>query len=144
MAGSAYSGENDAIISEINVTPLVDVVLVLLIVMMITMPTIVGIDMANERELAIALPQAGAAKPLTVKSENVYINIARDGAYTVQATRQSPADIARLLRKLHTDNPGRESVVIRADKATPWQAVVTVIDLCDAARIRGYRVTTAE
>ncbi|MGC4004494.1 MAG: biopolymer transporter ExbD [Pirellulales bacterium] len=144
MAGSAYSGESDTIISEINVTPLVDVVLVLLIVMMITMPTIVGIDMANERELEIALPEAGAAKPLTVKPQNVYINIARDGAYTVQTVRKTPAELADMLRRLHADNPGRESLVIRADKQTPWQAVVTVIDLCDAAKIRGYRVTTNE
>ena len=41
-----------ATISEINVTPLVDVVLVLLIVFMVTMPTIVAIDAVIERELA--------------------------------------------------------------------------------------------
>ena len=64
MAGgtSSFADEDDgSSISEINVTPLVDVVLVLLIVFMITMPTIVAIDALNEREIALLLPAASEA-----------------------------------------------------------------------------------
>ena len=58
MAGgsSAFVDEDDALITEINVTPLVDVVLVLLIVLMITMPAIAEALFATAIGLVAAIP----------------------------------------------------------------------------------------
>lgn len=143
--GSSFAGESDdAVIADVNVTPLVDVVLVLLIVMMITMPTIVSVDLMNERELDVALPEAGAAKPLISKPQELVVNVDRDGRYTVHQNRQSTDDLLRLMEQEYANNPGKATVIIRADKFCNWQSVVTVMNLCNRAHIRDYRATTAE
>ncbi len=146
MAGgsSAYSGESDeAIITEINVTPLVDVVLVLLIVMMVTMPAIISLDMVNEREMDVMLPEASAARPMTARPTELIINVDQNGKYTVSQTEQTEDSLFQLFEQTHANNPLRESVIIRADKRCHWQAVVTVMNLCNKAKIRDYKVTTA-
>lgn len=142
-SSSAYSGEG-SMISDINVTPLVDVVLVLLIVLMITMPTIVAADLLNERELNVNLPEASAAKPLTSKPQELVVNVDRSGTYTVHQARQSPQSLLQLLEQEHADNPGRATVIIRADRQCEWQAVMAVMDLCNQAKIRDYRVSAIQ
>ena len=57
-AGSGFSDEDDAVMSDINVTPLVDVVLVLLIVFMITVPAIVA-----SAPIKVDLPTSGSVAP---------------------------------------------------------------------------------
>jgi biopolymer transport protein ExbD len=144
-SGSGYADEGeDALISEINVTPLVDVVLVLLIVFMITMPTIVKMDSMKERELDVVLPQASEAMPLIARPKELFVNVDVDGHYAVKQAQQSEQELLRLLEQAEADNPGRATVVIRADKRCRWQFVVTVMNLCNQAKIRDYRVSTAE
>ena len=142
---SSYSDEgDDAIITDINVTPLVDVVLVLLIVFMITVPTMVALDALKERELKVLLPQASEAKPLIAKPKELIVNVDAEGHYIVQQAKLTEPDLLRVLEQAHTDNPGRASVVIRADKNCRWQRVATVMNLCNKAKIRDYRVSVAD
>jgi biopolymer transport protein ExbD len=147
MAAStaSYSDEDaDALITDINVTPLVDIVLVLLIVFMITMPTIVAADALKERELDVILPQASEARPLTAKPKEVFVNVDADGNYIVRQARLSEPELYQLLQQADADNPGRATVVIRADRRCRWQFVATVMNLCNKANIKDYRVGTAE
>ncbi len=147
MAGSAggYADEGeDALITDINVTPLVDVVLVLLIVFMITMPTIVRNDALKEREMSVVLPQASEAAPLSAKPKELYVNVDADGHYKVRGKPQSEAELATILAQAQADNPGRAAVKIRADRHCRWQFVVTVMNLCNKAKIRDYQVMTAD
>jgi len=143
MAGSAYSGEG-AMISDINVTPLVDVVLVLLIVMMITMPTIITTDILNERQMDVQLPQASEAKPLISKPKELVVNVDRNGNYIAKQEPRSPQALLDLLRQEQSNNPGRASVIIRADKQCAWQAVMSVMDMCNKAGIRDYHVSAIQ
>lgn len=144
-SGSSYSDEgDDALISDINVTPLVDVVLVLLIVFMITMPTMVMMEAIKERELNVVLPQASEAMPLVAKPKETFVNIDADGHYTFQSRRLSDAELLKVLQQAQADNPGRATVIIRADKHCRWQFVVNVMNLCNKAKIRDYRVSTAD
>src|SRR6188472_3057055 len=70
--GSGFGDDDDAMLSDINVTPLVDVVLVLLIVFMITVPAIVG-----SAPIEVSLPETGAVAaadelpPMTVSIKRV-------------------------------------------------------------------------
>ena len=139
-SGSAYSGEG-AMISDINVTPLVDVVLVLLIVMMITMPTIITTDILNERQMDVQLPTASEAKPLISKPKELVVNVDRNGVYTAKQEQRSAQALLDVLRQEQANNPGRASVIIRADKQCPWQAVMSVMDMCNKAGIRDYNVS---
>jgi biopolymer transport protein ExbD len=147
MAGSAggYADEgDDALITDINVTPLVDVVLVLLIVFMITMPTIVRMDTLKEREMSVVLPQASEAAPLSARPKELYVNVDAEGHYKVRGDAQTEAELAKILAQAQADNPGRASVKIRADRRCRWQCVVTVMNLCNKAKIRDYQVMTAD
>jgi biopolymer transport protein ExbD len=147
MAGStsSYSDEgDDAMITDINVTPLVDVVLVLLIVFMITVPTMVAIDALKERELKVLLPQASEAMPLISKPKELIVNIDAEGHFIVQQAKLTEPDLLRVLEQAKVDNPGRASVIIRGDKNCRWQRIATVMNLCNKAQIRDYRVSVAD
>jgi biopolymer transport protein ExbD len=136
MAASTSSYSDDSgPITEINVTPLVDVVLVLLIMFMITVPTIIAPELLRERELSIQLPEASEARPLTAPAESLIVNIEADGRYKVSEAHKTQAELAGVLAQARADNPGRLSVLIRADKKCPWQFVVSVVNLCTQAHI---------
>jgi biopolymer transport protein ExbD len=144
-ASSGYSDDDqDSPIADINVTPLVDIVLVLLIVFMITMPAIVSIDLLNERELNIALPRASEARPITSRIEEVVVNVEATGRYVVRGARKSDTGLYNLFRQAAADNPGHVAVVIRADRNCPWNYVINVMNLCNRAQIREYTVTALE
>jgi biopolymer transport protein ExbD len=122
----------------INFTPLIDCVFLLLIFFL------VGSKLEEEeRELPIVLPQASEARPLTSKPKELFVNVARDGQYVVQSTECSAGQLEQLLKQASANNPGRQSVIIRADERCEWKHVVLVMDLCNKANIRDYRVTTA-
>jgi biopolymer transport protein ExbD len=139
-SGSAYVDEgDDPLITDINVTPLVDVVLVLLIVFMITVPAMVVLDAMKEREMKVLLPQASEAKPLIAKPKDLYVNVDADGQYTVHEAKRSEQEVLQILSQAQVDNPGRTTVRIRADRRCHWQSVATVMSLCNKAGIHDYR-----
>lgn len=143
--GGGYSDDGDgASISEINVTPLVDIVLVLLIVFMVTMPAIVAEDARNERELDLQLPQASQAAPLTKQPAEILVNVRSTGAYVVKGDVLTKEELAKQLSQAATDNPGRVAVLIRADRNTAWDRVVSVMDMCHALKIEDCRAAAAE
>jgi len=143
MAGSAYGDQDEGgMITDINVTPLVDIVLVLLIVFMITMPTIVAMDAMQEGELDISLPSADQAQPLTSKKSEVVVNINSQGDFIVGGVNHSEAELASLLKEAQEKTPNRTTVLIRADKRSPVQFTATVINLCHKTRIKDYFFST--
>jgi biopolymer transport protein ExbD len=96
----------------------------------------------QERELDVVLPQASEAMPLTAKPKELFVNIDREGRYVVNGQQQNDAALLATLQQAAASNPGRQTVIIRADKRCVWQFVVNVMNLCNKARIRDYRVTT--
>ena len=145
MAGGASSGayeDDGATISEINVTPLVDVVLVLLIVFMITMPTIVAIDALNEREIELSLPYASEALPLIVQPKSLIVNVDHTGRYYVEGQAASPGDVEDFLRQAAANNPASQTVILRADKHAEVDYVVFVLNLCTKLGIADCQLTT--
>ncbi|PIE13443.1 MAG: protein TolR [Rhodobacterales bacterium] len=112
-------GRKAAPMSEINVTPFVDVMLVLLIIFMVAAPLMtVGVPVELPKTAANALPSE-AEEPLTV-------TVTADGAVLVQKT-EVPRD--QLLNKLRAVAAERASdrVFLRADGAVPYEQVVQVM-----------------
>lgn len=104
--GGKYAVEAN---SEINVTPFVDVMLVLLIIFMVAAP------MAAVT-VEVALPPA-IAKPSTNPPKPVYISIQAGGTIYIGDTRTDLADIGDSLRStIGQRNPEKERIFIRADK----------------------------
>jgi biopolymer transport protein ExbD len=123
----------------INMTPMIDCVFLLLIFFLVATRF-----EEMEREMNVVLPQASEAMPLTAKPKELFVNVNRQGHFIVRGQQLSPAGLLSSFRQAAANNPGRQTVIIRADKRCVWEHVVEVMNLCNKAQIRDYRVTTAE
>jgi len=118
---------DDALTASINTTPLVDIMLVLLIIFLITIPVVT-------HTVPVTLPRE-VNQPTVTKPENIVISIDRGG--TVYWNESKVGDRAALLAKLKeraVDVPQPE-VHIRADKDVDYEAVGRVVVDCRRAGI---------
>ena len=105
-------------LSEINVTPLVDVMLVLLIIFMISAPLLnVGVKVELPKTEAAALEQD--KEPLT-------ISVKRDGAIFIQETPVAYEELGAKLAAI-ADGSQDKPIFVRADGAAPYEAVARVM-----------------
>ncbi len=107
-------------IAEINVTPFVDVVLVLLIIFMITAGVVefgLEIDVPRTREVA------------TSSKDLAYVNITSKGEVFFGDEPVSVYDIAERAKEKNADTPG---IYLRAHRTTPWEIVAPIIAECGA------------
>ena len=117
----------DDFVSEINVTPFVDVMLVLLVIFMITAP------MMTEG-LTVDLPKVEASEILPAENDHMILTIKDDGALFLDEYQTTADDLAPALRA-NVRDPGRQ-LFVRADKAVPYGVVMEVM-----GRIRGCGIT---
>jgi len=108
---------NDAI-SQINVTPLVDVMLVLLIIFMVTAPIL-------QQGVAVDLPKV-AAGPLTGQEEQLVVNVAKGGQVFLNDTPMAVTDLTAKLGAIAAARPDRQ-VYVRADQSVPYGEVMQVM-----------------
>ena len=106
-------------LADINVTPLVDVMLVLLIVFMVTAPMLAT-------GLKVDLPQAKASQPVNPK-EPIVVSVTGDGSVAVGTEKMDIGDLAATLLKMTAGDTARV-IQIRADQAAAYGAIVGVID----------------
>jgi biopolymer transport protein TolR len=131
--GAPAHGEASHAISDINVTPLVDVMLVLLIIFMVTAPIL-------QQGVPIDLPKVAAA-PLAGEEEQLVVNIARDGAVYLNDTRYSLTELTRKLQALAAGRPDRQ-IFVRADRAVAYGEVMRAMAAVrDAGLLRVGLVT---
>jgi biopolymer transport protein ExbD len=120
-------GEDDAMLSEINTTPLVDVMLVLLIIFLITIPVI-------NTSVAVRLPRAANALRQN-QPETVVISVdARGAAYWFDARLADAPDLQNRLQEIAQKTPQPE-VHIRGDARADYEAVARVLLACQQAGI---------
>ncbi len=130
MASSSSNDDGDeGIISSINVTPLVDVTLVLLIVFMVTAKIIVSQGMPMD------LPKAASGEEV----QNVFsVDLTADGAARVDSTPVTTDEaIAELARQAKARNKDMR-VVIRADKKVEHGRVIRVLDILKQAGLAKF------
>ena len=132
MAFDQGSAGNDAI-SQINVTPLVAVMLVLLIIFMVTAPIL-------QQGVSVDLPKV-AAGPLAGHEEQLVINVARSGEVFLNDTPMAPDQLTAKLRAIAAARPDRQ-IYVRADQAVPYGQVMRVMGAVhDAGLVRVGLVT---
>jgi biopolymer transport protein ExbD len=123
---------SNALHSEINVTPLVDVCLVLLIIFMVVTPVLVN-------GVPVHLPQAKSADP--AGDQILPITLNADGTLYADATVIRREQLSDLLRERHAQHPERP-VVVRADKTVNYGEVVSVLDACRGAGFHDVGLAT--
>ena len=114
-------GDDDPVMADINVTPLVDVMLVLLIIFMIAAPML-------HQGIEVALPRAEATNlPLRVEDPLV-VSINRDGALFL---RETPVEVEDLVDqvKAQVEARGDDSVFLKGDREVPYGKVIEVLDV---------------
>ncbi len=123
--------------STLSLTPLIDVVFLLLIFFLVTSEF-----EEEERRLDIVLPTATSASPMTGKPRELVIDITSGGEIFMRGETLTRKRLGELLEQAVANNPTNQTVVIRADKQVPFQPVVSVMDLCNRSGVSDYSVTT--
>ena len=125
--------------STLSLTPLIDVVFLLLIFFLVTSEF-----EDEEKRLDIILPSATTAVPMTGKPREIIVDIDKEGRVFLSGQPTDYEELKRLLKVAVASNPTSQSVVIRAARSTPFQPVVNVMDMCNQTGISEYSVTTAD
>ena len=134
MAFGAGGGSPDEVKGDINVTPLVDVCLVLLIIFMVVTPMLQsGVD--------VLLPQGPHSAKRPGKEGDLVISIKQDGTVFIGQDWIPDRDLVRYLKAERAKNPAR-AVMIKADKRINFGKVRTVMKAANDAEFTGVSFLT--
>jgi biopolymer transport protein ExbD/biopolymer transport protein TolR len=132
VAFTSSAGRTQSSLAEINVTPLVDVVLVLLIIFMITAPVLQsGID--------VSVPKTRTVKEIT--EQRLVLTIDRDQQIFLGDRPVNMYELARKLRAAGAD-PAHQVIYLRADERVPFGAFASVMDAVKQAGITNISIVT--
>lgn len=132
MAFSSSKGGTHTSLSEINITPFVDVVLVLLVIFMLTAPILesgIEVDLPKTRTVKVVSEEKVVVtidKKQTVYVGNDAINIHRLGSYVLDQLKGA----------------GETPVFIRCDRAVPFGAFAQVVDALKQAHLTNLNIVT--
>ncbi|HTY56182.1 MAG TPA: protein TolR [Candidatus Binataceae bacterium] len=126
-------GQRGSLVSQINVTPLVDVMLVLLIIFMVTAPIL-------QQGVQVNLPKVKAAA-LPGEEQQFVVSITRDNEIYLNDAKLSPADLTGKLQAIAAERPDRQ-VFIRADEQVSYGEVIRTMAAIKAAGIENVGMVT--
>lgn len=118
MAGGASGGDDDMIVG-INITPLVDIILVVLIIFMVTATSIV------KAQIGVDLPKAASGQ--SELKTTLTFQVASDGSFKMDSNAVTLEQIAQLVRAEKKKDPDVRAV-IAADKGVEYGKVIELID----------------
>ena len=126
-------------LASLSLTPMIDVIFLLLIFFLVSTKFT-----EEERKLDVLLPDASEAQPLTSKPRELYVNIDANGRYFVSGKTLALEELEQVLQKAEVNNPGRASIIIRADERSEVKYLAAAINACVKAGIRDYRLATRD
>ncbi len=126
-------GQRGSLVSQINVTPLVDVMLVLLIIFMVTAPII-------QQGVEVSLPKVKAAA-LPGEEQQFVVSITRDDQLYLNDTKLSSDELTEKLQAIAAERPDRQ-IFIRADEEVPYGDVIRAMAAIKAAGIENVGMVT--
>jgi biopolymer transport protein ExbD len=122
----------------IQLAPLVDVLLLLLIFFLMTWNAA-----RNENELDVKVPKASSAKEKMAPIGDVIVNVKADGNVVVNRRSLSGSELTELLKGLVQLNAD-QAVVIRGDEAGAYKNIVNVLNICSEAGVTNVAFATAK
>jgi len=137
MAGGSFSDNDDEGISGINVTPLVDIMLVLLIIFMVTA------TMIANKALDLKLPEAESAAPVNPNDKPMQFALDKEGKLYLDSKVITLDEVAGKIAEEKAKRPGVAlAAVISADAATPYALVIKIIDVIRKNEIQDFALST--
>ena len=122
----------------IQLAPLVDVLLLLLIFFLMTWNAA-----RNENEIDVKVPKASSAKEKSAPIGDVVVNVKVDGNVVVNRRTLNPTELTDLLKGLVQLN-SEQAVVIRGDEAGAYKNIVEVLNVCSQAGVSNVAFATAK
>lgn len=124
--------QRQRVMSEINITPFTDVILVLLVIFMITTPLIL------QSSIKVSLPEAASGKPFT-NTRQINITIANDNTVYIDNKLVTRKDLLSQVRAAHRDNPELE-VILFSDRMVRFKSIVSILDDLNEIGIRNLNI----
>jgi biopolymer transport protein ExbD/biopolymer transport protein TolR len=132
VAFTTSNGRTQTSLAEINITPLVDVVLVLLVIFMITAPVL-------QSGIEVAIPKTRTVKEIT--EQRLVVTIDRDQQVFLGDSPVNVHDLGQKLRSASGDST-RKVIYLRADERVPFGAFASVMDAVKQAGITNISIVT--
>jgi biopolymer transport protein TolR len=132
VAFTTSNGRTQTALADINITPLVDVVLVLLVIFMLTAPVL-------QSGIEVAVPKTKTVKEIT--EQRMVVTINRDSEVFLQDKPVNLNDLPSLLSQGTTD-PSHKTIYVEADERVPFGAFASVMDAVKQAGITNISIVT--
>jgi biopolymer transport protein TolR len=137
--GMKSNNEGPSVLSEINVTPFVDVMLVLLVIFMVTAPILYqGVD--------VNLPKTEAKPmPAAEREKKIVVTVNDKGEIFIEKKKYSPSELRVKIREHIRDQgkkPEDEEVFLRADASVPYGTVIEVMAEIKNAGVKKLSLVT--
>ncbi|MFK8138246.1 MAG: ExbD/TolR family protein [Bdellovibrionales bacterium] len=129
----AFNDKDEDAIADINITPFVDIILVVLIIFMVTTPIIMN------PSIKIKLPKAASGEETTQTKLNV--SISQKGEVLLNGKQVSDEELTTQSKALKGQNPEVQAI-IAADKEVAHGVVIRIIDLIKLAGIQKFAIST--
>lgn len=125
-AGQSHGDDEGELIATINTTPLVDVMLVLLIIFLITIPVVT-------HNIAVSLPKQ-TSQPNHAPRETMHVSVDREGIIYLEQTRLTVAELQQKLLEAAHKKPQPE-VHVRGDRRSSYEPIGRIVLACQRAGI---------
>jgi biopolymer transport protein TolR len=126
----AVGGKRGGPMADINVTPMADIMIVLLIIFMVITPML-------QKGVDVKLPVAGNTKERKDEPKSIIVAVRKDGAtYLSGAKLDNQAELMPQIKERLQDLPeGSRIIYLKADEGLPYSEVMKVMDLCREAGV---------
>ena len=135
MAGGSYTGDTDEPIAEINVVPLVDIILVVLIIFMVTAPLVMN------PSIDVNLPEAASGES-DEKPKHIAVTVSKQGELYIDGSKVTLEQLKSTVG-LEAEKSKDSSVVLTADKDVTLDGLTQIIDAIKTSGIKkvGFSVS---
>src|SRR5258708_25959683 len=147
MDDASSTGDGDAdsggenVVAEINITPLTDVFLVLLIIFMVTSTALVESEVSSRAGMKVVLPKANAAGPVSQRRSDPVLTVTNANEVYLGAKQIEIANLEAEIHKALTE-VGSETLLIRGDKNVLLGAAVDIMPGAKKARRKPLTLPT--
>ena len=132
----------DSVVAEINITPLTDVFLVLLIIFMVTSTALVESEAASRAGMKVVLPKANAAGPVSQRRSDPVLTVTRNNELYLGSRKLEASNLEAEIRKALTE-VGSDVLLIRGDKNVLLGSAVDIMSVAKKAGATKIAILTA-